>query len=316
MSHLAALQITGPIFIGIYLGLLSLAVVAVCLIRRIHDSSRSLTAVPVPAQIDPFRIAYLRGGEQELTRTAIVDLSERGCIEPTDYSNGKRKTFPTYMAQGTWVTNIPQCDPTQEAPVQRELLEFFRTPHRLHEAVHRRFQKRIQNLTSDDKAWVNSQSLVHSSAFLWTEFFIALSLIVVLEGVLVYRFWEATTAGRSNVGFLFFSMLLTPLALMAPLAQGRLTFRGKKFLADLQRGMGELRVVKRKTNATEKGEFSFACVHSDYLLAMGVFGISALNGSDLHSMFLAFQRSSQSAGGCGVGCGGGCGGGGCGGCGG
>ena len=46
--------------------------------REMADWTADLTPPSVPADLDPYEVAYLRGGENEVARVAIVSLTERG----------------------------------------------------------------------------------------------------------------------------------------------------------------------------------------------------------------------------------------------
>ena len=70
-------EFTGPEFL-VFFAILIVIVAAICWRRkRTQDSSTELPPLDVPDQIDPYDIAYLRGGENELTRVLIVRLIER-----------------------------------------------------------------------------------------------------------------------------------------------------------------------------------------------------------------------------------------------
>ena len=70
-------EFTGQEFL-VFFAILIVIVAAICWRRkRTQDSSTELPPLDVPDQIDPYDIAYLRGGENELARVLIVRLIER-----------------------------------------------------------------------------------------------------------------------------------------------------------------------------------------------------------------------------------------------
>ena len=71
-------EFTGQEFLWSSFAILIVIVAAICWRRkRTQDSSTELPPLDVPDQIDPYDIAYLRGGENELARVLIVRLIER-----------------------------------------------------------------------------------------------------------------------------------------------------------------------------------------------------------------------------------------------
>ncbi len=54
------------------------------LLRRALDRTGGLDIPPVPETPDPYRIAYLRGGEGEVMRLTLFDLVRRGHLEMTE----------------------------------------------------------------------------------------------------------------------------------------------------------------------------------------------------------------------------------------
>ena len=72
----------------------AMAIVAVILASyrsaRAADRTRQMEPPAIPARPDPYELAYLRGGETEVTRIAIKSLIERGLlrvVESRDWSS-------------------------------------------------------------------------------------------------------------------------------------------------------------------------------------------------------------------------------------
>src|SRR2546421_11934242 len=72
----------GPDFLWLYV----IVIVATVLVSRFAigrlDSTGSAPP-PIPPSPDPYEIAYLRGGENELTRVVIFHLIQRGYLQTT-----------------------------------------------------------------------------------------------------------------------------------------------------------------------------------------------------------------------------------------
>src|SRR5688572_64296 len=73
-------DLTGPQFLVFY-AILIVVTVVVC--RRRRRSSETTSALPLPSlpeDFDPYEIAYLRGGDNEVARAAAVRLTELGYL--------------------------------------------------------------------------------------------------------------------------------------------------------------------------------------------------------------------------------------------
>ena len=51
---------------------------------RSADRTRHRAPPEIPDRLDPYEIAYLRGGEREVTRIAIISLRDRGLLQITE----------------------------------------------------------------------------------------------------------------------------------------------------------------------------------------------------------------------------------------
>src|SRR6516164_5428580 len=81
LLHNAIADLYGPYFLLFY-AMTIVAIVAACYssIRR-ADRTKDLELPPIRGKVDPYEIAYLRGGENEVTRVAIASLIQRGLLQ-------------------------------------------------------------------------------------------------------------------------------------------------------------------------------------------------------------------------------------------
>src|SRR5437588_12837497 len=70
------LDLRGPEFLLFYLFLIALTPIALMILRRAAEAGDA----PKMELADPYLIAYLRGGENETLRVAIVSLIDRGLL--------------------------------------------------------------------------------------------------------------------------------------------------------------------------------------------------------------------------------------------
>ena len=69
-------DLSGPEFLVFYLSLAAVVIGALVLWRRASESA----GAPKIDLADPYLIAYLRGGENEALRVALVSLIDRGLL--------------------------------------------------------------------------------------------------------------------------------------------------------------------------------------------------------------------------------------------
>jgi hypothetical protein len=60
---------------------------------RSADRTRHLEPPEIPARLDPYELAYLRGGETEVTRIAIMSLLQRGLLQTTESRDWSSKAL-------------------------------------------------------------------------------------------------------------------------------------------------------------------------------------------------------------------------------
>ncbi len=67
---------------------------------RAVDRTGDLGPPEIPAKLDPYEVAYLRGGENEVTRVAIASLIQRGLLR--------------IVEQKKWIVTIKKIDRGRE----------------------------------------------------------------------------------------------------------------------------------------------------------------------------------------------------------
>src|SRR5271156_1811715 len=85
--HNPITDLYGPYFLLFY-GVAIAALTLACYksVRGL-DRTRDLEVPEFPAKLDPYEIAYLRGGENEVTRVAIASLIQRGLLQIVEQVN-------------------------------------------------------------------------------------------------------------------------------------------------------------------------------------------------------------------------------------
>ncbi len=74
-------NLSGPDFMVLYVSLFVVAGVALWILLRRLDTTGRLPPIPVPAEPDPYEVAYLSGAVPGVLQVAMVELVERGLLE-------------------------------------------------------------------------------------------------------------------------------------------------------------------------------------------------------------------------------------------
>lgn len=326
--HNPLANMPGPWFLGLYVSLGLTLAIALRMWVRSYDHSKWKEPLEIPKQLDPYEVAYLRGGPWEVVRIAIVELFERKLLE-REVTPASRSWFSPISNR--WVACATHDDHLPLKPIHRSLLEHFRIPKDPASIFECDFQDSLSSSRESWDRWFEQQDLVNSSETLektQNAFLVTLAIMVSLGA---YKFLAAIFSAHFNIVFLCLSAGVISLVLYRCSQLGRLTHRGKRYLQDLQtihNGLNHFRTIEDKKDDTRRsesvGETPLA------LASVALFGVAALQGSSLNTIFENYRRSQHASSGCGSGassgcsssgcssaCGGGGGcGGGCGGCGG
>jgi uncharacterized protein (TIGR04222 family) len=297
----------GPYFLIVYGFTIFFTLIALAFAKSRLDQSDKLTLPPVPAQIDPFEIAYLRGGTNEVARSVIFSLMHKGWIE---ISNESSTSFikPAKNSQNPRELNQIENLALNWLGSGREAKEVFDEKYGLIEQLGSyglTFQTRLESR----QMLVSQETKNALSKLKW------LAAAVIL-GLGSYKIFAAFVHGNYNfvliIIFAVAGLIIAKKAVKMP----RLTKLGKAYLERLQLAFdnlknqsqsGYLLSNKLKINPQQTiGQTSFAGV-DPLLLSVGVFGSGILAGTVFDDYNKAFQRSQMTNGSGGSSCGSGCG---------
>jgi uncharacterized protein (TIGR04222 family) len=284
-------DLRGPAFLGFYLVLALVVFILVHALRRQGEDG------PVPRfqAVDPYLIAYLRGGTPEAVRAAVLSLIDRGFLRPSARSIG---TTGEGLRAGV------------SRPLERALLEACRDgtiAHKLHQLP------AVESAAAALEPELVRQGLMPDQSQLSRRFVIGLVALAILGGISLVRIVNALIRHRP-FGFLLVLTLVAAAGVVALLGQRRTTL-GSRVLADLQELFAGLR--------GRADELPSGGATNELALLLGVFGIGALvgerkaqavqlfpagNGSGASGSSSCGTSSCSSSSCGGGGCGGGCGG--------
>ena len=283
---------TGPEFLAFYAIVIGIIVAVSWFWRRSTDATALLPPLPVPEHLDPYEIAYLRDGENEMAWVAVVRLMEDKFLRAAS-----EKTF--LLGTKTWIEQDPGHPDAKSLKVlESSVFNMFKSRQTVDKAFIEDIGGRMTAYALPHEQRLVSERLVTSEdekSAGTTRGYIAAAVIVAIGAS---RCVVGVIRGRS-IDFLVFMGLIGLSIAMSAAKPGRLTERGKTYLKRAQDRWTSL--------SSEAGE------HMSLALLTGIFGMTALAATPLAflaDMFRDWQASLSSDGG------GGCGGGGCGGCGG
>jgi uncharacterized protein (TIGR04222 family) len=310
----------GPYFLVFYILFIILTVIGYRLLRNRLDKTAQFTVPPIPHNPDPFEIAFLRGGANELARAVVFSLAQKNLLK---FDNNDK--FSLISPTGI------QFESRTLSPIERAALDWFGTTRDTKEMFHLKdgltqtlkpyyetFQNRLemQNFFPDEEMKKRNIRLT-------------LQAFLIFSGVGAYKLIAALSSGFTNILGIVVVTIIGMLVLGFAAKMPRLTKLGKTYLERLQMAFDRIKPSNNNEASLQTSirSATFAAV-DPFLLSVGVFGGAALAGtiySDYNRTFEKAQsQASVSSGACGSGCGssscssGGssCGGGGCGGCGG
>lgn len=294
-------DLAGPPFLLFYV---VFAIATVWILGRVRRASEDGDPGRV-SLTDPYAIAYLRGGSNEVLRVASVALADRGLLVPSSTTLETRK------------------DAHAKHPLEAALLEKYRE---FGAATAIFTDKGLAAATEPLRASLTDLGLLpghrenQSRARL---FALGLAILLTVSGA---RLVQASSRGQRNVVFLIVLSIFAAIAASAA-AFPRRTAKGDRLLDDLRTLFSGLRERAPSLRAH--------AASPEVALLAAVFGVGLLPAGDFGWIRKAFPKSSyasesassscgsgcgsssgsSSGSSCGSSCGGGCGGG-CGGCGG
>lgn len=280
----------GPEFLLFYAVLVIVTLIVLRIARRAAEAGEP--DARTGALADPYRIALLREGPQEMVRVAVVSLTDRGLLEVGDGS--------------VKVTDAGRTTPVRRR-LEQQVLEMCRTawdPPALFDSplfapIVIEYERELQRmqLLADEETLARRRRLTRVAAL----------FLVAVAGLKIFL---ALQRGRTNVGFLVLFAVVATLLVYAG-TNRRTTAKGDAFLAE----------TKNLFRSLLSRELRPGGATTEVVMLAGVFGAAMVPFEWRTKLFPrppanSSSSSSCSSSSCGSSCGSGCGGGGgCGGCG-
>jgi uncharacterized protein (TIGR04222 family) len=273
------------------------------------DASTAMGEEPLPATFDPFAIAYLRGGANELVRFAVFDLTRHGLLELSPAVKKKRRYLRRTLEAPNTVALHPICV---------LVYAYFDAPHTVEELFASDVPARVDAAFAPERSELERRQLLTSEAThdASRTARLAAGAVILLLGA--YRIWYALAMGHRNIGFTILIMIMALIALLLLTVTRRLSRRGLQYVAKLRASLGgDASAAPEPTSPAFPimvaagglmllAATPYADLQQSFgrqAAANGASGTSCSGGCGSHSS----DSSSSSCGG-GGGCGGGCGG--------
>jgi uncharacterized protein (TIGR04222 family) len=332
LLHNSIADLYGPYFLLFYAGTIVTLVLACYRSVRGIDRTTELDLPKITGKVDPYEIAYLRGGANEVARVAIASLIQRGLLQISARKSLaattkliERRRAPLSGELTSLEARVLKWEGFPAYPQQ-----VFR-PGGIPALIKEHCGRYKEDLAAGNL--LAPAEMKRLGAWLW---FFGTVVIVGLGG---YKLTVAVAKGHSNIAFLVI------FAAIGLIAQANVCFvlprasrSGKAYLEQLKLAYdglksrvhpvgGGLSPLTMADDPGIRGMLRDRGAFADCLLMVGIFGTASLAGTPLADVTKLFKQGSAAQGGCGAGCGGGggggcgggggggCGGGGCGGCG-
>lgn len=306
-------EMYGPPFLLFYAGVSAATVVACRFAVRRLDWTGRMPPPPVPAAPDPYEIAYMRGGENEVTRAGVFALIKRGLL---DFSRDGTK----FLVQRT------AAAPPREhlSKIERCVYDWFDRPRDSREVFQRGgLADKLKGLCAGYEQALRRDHMLTPPDVASRVALARLSGVAVIAGLGAYKLAAALAHGRTNVGFLVVMGVVAVLVLFAATRAPRISRRGREHLERLRIAFDRLKDGGVNSNTSGRtadyadatrellrkdGEApAVARAVDPTLVALGVFGVAALASTDYQDYKAAFGRASADTGGGGSSCGSSCG---------
>jgi uncharacterized protein (TIGR04222 family) len=300
----------GPVFLVAY-ATLWVAFFIICLIVRKQTGETPLTTgksesserAKVATSPDPYQIAYLRGGANEVLRLATLELYCQNLLQ---------EEKSRFLGTVKWQLNAAATLPENLSPFAREAATFYsksRKPTEIFASstffpIDAEFQKWDR--------WIEEQGfrIPGERQARLNYFVIGLTgLFITVGGI---KLGSALLRGIDNVFFGFGLMVVGSIALLLTGRPRRFSDAGREFLQNTQlvhnkqlkavKGWENDKAMALSQNPGQSSNMAESYASIAPLLAMGIFGVAALNGSPLNDFRKKYLQSESTGGGCGSSC--------------
>lgn len=295
MQNLPFLDLPGPDFLNVF-GAVVIAVLALTALLIHFADHTDRRPPPVPENPDAIEVAFLQGGVNQVIRTVVYDLVQRG--------------YATLVKDDRVEATSKTPQPGELDAVESYVLKLIGAKPKAHELFGDKGQRKtLLALLEPVRARLASQDLVKpDSVKNWRQRaqIVGTLLFLGFAGAKVY---VALTRDHSDVSYLVFlcaASILSLFALAYVLTRSHASRRGRAWLEAMQ-----LAYKPRLDEAVARlgaGPATAKAFAGPSLFLISLYGFAPLRGTSEGAFARHFRRASiESGGSCGSSCGGSCG---------
>src|SRR5215470_3313028 len=221
-------------------------------LTQVMDSNRDLGTNLAEHQVDPYEIAYLRGGSLEFLKLRLFELMQMGCLIVT---NRRLALSPDFH---NW---------SELTPSDQQLLTFFRTPRTSEETCDLEFPQELEDACRQYRQELRQRKMLRGRLVTQgiTYVFVAALILWFLALIMTVTMLPAAI----SVAIAFSVILHYRLGY-------RMTHEGKQYLEQLR---VQFEPLGRYDSATRAG-----APHRTQLTAVAVFGLGVLAESPFDAL--------------------------------
>lgn len=296
MQNITILDLPGPEFLNVFGFVVIIVLAAVYLCVRLADRTDRRPPPPVPQNPDAMEVAFLQGGLNQVVRTLIYDLAQRGfvALAPEDHV----------------VSTDKQPQPGEVTAMEALLLDAVRAKPRAHALFEDRNLRRslLQQLAPVRAKLAADELIKPAPVKVWRRR-AQIGGTLVIVGLALAKIYVEWSRGAANFAYLIFLAGASVAALFAfayVLTRTHASRRGHAYLDAMRLAYGG-RLKEAVAHIGSPGPEARA-FQGAALFLIGLYGFSPLKGTTEAMFAEAFSRGSQSGGAdCGTSCGGACG---------
>lgn len=214
----------GPDFLILYAATVVAALLVGRYLIRNSDPTNSEPPIPPPARPNPFELAYMRGGEEEVARFTVFKLIQDRLVMLSTAKTGTmvRIEDPARMATLTGI--------------ERAIYEILAIPRTLKD-IATGFSHDFQRHCIPFVWNLKNQGLLATAPMKETALRVRMSLVILIFGLGFYKIAVALSKGRMNFGFLVILAVVGIVLAFKISRAPHLSKRGKNYLKQLRAQM-------------------------------------------------------------------------------
>jgi uncharacterized protein (TIGR04222 family) len=279
LRQIPFLTLHGPEFLNFY-GLVAVGVlISAYLALRLSDRTGQR---PPPSRPDAIEIAYLAGGVNNVVRTLLYDLYQRGYVS----FDGAEGVAPSRKAPAPGELNAMARRVLEGARAKPIINELFQNPA---------MRRDMEAMCAPYAARLRDEQLLRPASFERARFWVRLFGVVTLLGLAGAKIAVDWSIGKHNIGFLVMLSLFAAASLLVMVSyfsRHHASRRGRAYLEAMRLAFsGRLTGTLGKPRAPPAdGSDDVRAFEGASLFLIGLYGLDALNGTPDQMFATALRR--------------------------